>query len=141
VTSCAVWVDEKCISCINSGLLLLVAFSNTDILDYNKWMAEKIIGLRIFENEEHKFDKSVNDIDGQILVVSQFTLYGNVKKGKRPDFTLSLEASKAKVLYDDFVLNLKEIFGFDRVKTGIFGAKMYLNLVNCGPVTIIIDYP
>jgi D-tyrosyl-tRNA(Tyr) deacylase len=141
VLEASVKVNCEKISTISQGILLLIGFSKDDKIDFVDKLINKVINLRIFPDVEGKFDKSIKDINGEILVVSQFTLYGNVFKGNRPDFTASMAYSKAEELYEKFVDTLRKSYYKDKVKTGIFGAKMLVNLKNDGPVTLIIEYP
>jgi D-tyrosyl-tRNA(Tyr) deacylase len=102
-------------------------------------MAEKIIKLRLFENEENKFDKELKDVNGEILVISQFTLFADCSKGKRPYFGQAEEPARANELYERFIRKLKTIYNASKVKSGKFGAKMLVEIANDGPVTIILD--
>ncbi len=122
---------------IDKGFLLLVGFTDNDNIDTVKKLSYKISGLRIFDDEFGKMNKSLKDIDGSILSISQFTLYGDAKKGNRPSFTKALNPTEAKELYDEFNNELRnyEI----KVETGIFGEHMYLDFLNDGPVTLILD--
>jgi D-tyrosyl-tRNA(Tyr) deacylase len=141
VSEASVEVNHERISTISQGILLLVGFSKDDKIDFVDKLINKIINLRIFPDIEGKFDKSIKDINGDILVVSQFTLYGDVFKGNRPDFTAAMAYGEAEKLYEKFVDTLKKSYYEDKVKTGIFGAKMLVNLKNDGPVTLIVEYP
>jgi D-tyrosyl-tRNA(Tyr) deacylase len=134
-------VDNKKISEIDKGILLFVGFGKDDNSDSLNAIVNKIIRLRIFPNDLGKFDKSIEDVNGEILVVSQFTLFGNVNKGNRPDFTSSMPFVAAETFYNRFIDALSEFYYKDRVKTGVFGAKMVVGLKNDGPVTLIIEYP
>lgn len=124
---------------INEGYLILVGFSKDDTEDDINWMTDKILNLRIFSNIEGKFDLSIKDINGEILVVSQFTLLGDAKKGRRPDFSNAMRPDDAKIFYNDFVSELKNRYIADRIKTGVFQEEMVVNIQNDGPVTIILD--
>ena len=122
---------------IDKGLMVLLGITNGDTLDDINYIIKKIVNLRIFEDDNYKMNYSVKDINGSILLVSQFTLYASTKDGNRPSFTNSLAYDDAKELYDLFIEELKkETVPF---KTGEFGADMEVSLVNDGPVTIIID--
>ncbi len=123
---------------IGAGLLVLVAVEDSDTAEDIRWLASKICGLRIFEDGDGKMNLSVLDVGGEILTVSQFTLYGNVRKGFRPSFNRSACAEIAVPVYENFVNSLEEILG-KKVPTGEFGAMMDVTLINDGPVTIIID--
>ena len=137
VKSANVKVENEIVGKINNGLLVLLAIHNEDQEDVIDKMAEKIIKLRIFSDSDNKMNLSVKDVDGEILVVSQFTLYGDCKKGNRPSFIESAKPEKAIPL---FVLFVKYIRDKDiKVETGEFGSMMDIELINDGPVTIIID--
>ncbi len=137
VASASVTVDSEIVGSIDSGLLILLGVGQEDSRDDVIWMAAKLAGLRIFPDEAGKMNLSVKQIQGEVLVVSQFTLYGDCKKGKRPSFVQAAAPQKANTLYEDFVA---ELTGHGlTVKTGIFQAKMDVALVNDGPVTLIID--
>lgn len=123
---------------ISRGLLVLVAVEDADTPDDAQWLAAKICGLRIFEDSEGKMNLSVVDIGGEILVVSQFTLYGNVRKGFRPSFNRSAHPDISLPLYEKFVAFLESKLA-KKVPTGEFGAMMEVGILNDGPVTIIID--
>jgi D-tyrosyl-tRNA(Tyr) deacylase len=137
VIEASVVVGGREVSSIGPGLLVLAAFRADDGEDEIFWMARKCLELRIFEDEEGKMNRSLLDEGGELLVVSQFTLYGNCRKGRRPAYTESAPAGEAERLYGRFLDILRD--GYDRVAEGIFGAKMRVELVNDGPVTLIID--
>lgn len=138
VESANVKVDNKIIGEIGHGLLILLAIHKDDEESIIKKMADKIINLRIFEDDNEKMNLSLKDVDGEILVVSQFTLYGNSEKGNRPSFIESARPDKAIPMYEKFV---KYIRGEEiKVETGKFGAMMDVELINNGPVTIILDF-
>lgn len=139
VISAKLFVNNSLYSSINEGLVVLCGFSKNDTERELDWMISKILNLRIFENESGKFDLSVSDIAGEILLVSQFTLLGDVKKGRRPDFTLAMEKEKASQYYDMFVDMFKKRYFTNKIKTGVFQADMLVEIHNNGPVTIIID--
>ncbi|MCL6602539.1 MAG: D-tyrosyl-tRNA(Tyr) deacylase [Paenibacillus sp.] len=122
---------------INEGLMLLVGVTHEDTAKDAKYLAEKIAGLRIFEDDAGKMNLSVIDVGGAILSVSQFTLYGDCRKGRRPNFMAAAAPAEAKLLYEHFNGELAAI-GL-QVETGIFGAMMDVSLVNWGPVTLILD--
>jgi len=132
--SSSVKVDGKIVGSINNGLTVLVGFKIDDTSKQIDYMVNKIINLRIFDDENGVMNKSLLDVNGDILSISQFTLYGDTRKGRRPSYTLSHR--DASPLYDEFNEKLKE---FTNVETGIFGADMEVELINDGPVTIIID--
>ena len=122
---------------IGKGLVVLAGVFCDDGIKDIDWTSEKILNLRVFANEDGKFDKSVMDIRGEILVISQFTLYGGTKKGRRPDFTQAAGSETAQPLYNKLVENLKAS-GL-KVETGEFGAHMLIDIANDGPVTLILD--
>ena len=137
VTSSKVVVDGQIVGSINKGINVLIGISCDDNEGDLKYIKDKIINLRIFEDENFKMNKSLMDIGGEILVISQFTLYGDCRKGRRPNFMAALGGEEAKKLYDQFVLMIKEC-GI-KVETGIFGADMKVDIQNDGPVTILLD--
>ena len=137
VSQAKVKVDNKIVGQIKKGFLVLLAIHITDTDDKPAKMAAKIADLRIFGDENDKMNLNLKDVGGEILVVSQFTLYGDVKKGNRPSFTDSAKSIKAVSYYEKVVSLLKDK-GF-KVATGYFGAMMSVSLVNEGPTTIIID--
>ncbi len=128
--------EEK--GAIQHGLLVLCAFENADTAEDIFWMAKKIGGLRIFNDQQGVMNISVKDAGGEILVVSQFTLYASTKKGNRPSYIRSAKPDVAIPLYEQFIQVLRNQSGV-RVQTGVFGADMQVSLINDGPVTIIID--
>jgi len=133
----SVTIDNKVNGSIDFGYVLLVGFTDGDNEQIVDKMINKILNLRIFEDENGKMNKSIIDEGGSILSISQFTLYADTKKGNRPSFVQSLEYNKASNLYDYFNLKLKE--RNIKVETGIFGADMKVSILNDGPVTIFLD--
>ena len=138
VKEASVSIDGKVISTIGQGLFILVGIENGDTEADMDWLAAKAAGLRIFNDEEGVMNRSVVDIDGQLLAVSQFTLTASTKKGNRPSYIRAAGHELAVPLYDKFCVRLSEIAGRP-VRKGVFGADMQCALVNDGPVTIIID--
>jgi len=136
VLNASVSVDNKIINKIDNGLLLLVGFTQTDNEEIIDNMVNKVINLRIFEDENGVMNKSLLDVGGEILSISQFTLYANTKKGNRPSYIEALSGDKASPLYDLFNKKLNE-----HVKTygGVFGADMKVSLTNDGPTTIMLE--
>ncbi|WP_042164667.1 D-aminoacyl-tRNA deacylase [Paenibacillus gorillae] len=132
-----VTVDGGVTGAIEFGLVLLVGITHEDTDADVRWMAEKVAGLRIFEDDNGKMNHSVTDIGGQILSVSQFTLYGDSRKGRRPNFMAAARPEQAEPLYERFNEALRAA-GL-KVETGVFGAMMDVSLVNWGPVTLIVD--
>ena len=137
VKKASVTIDEKLYSSIDNGLLILYGVEKNDTDDFSKYLCEKILKLRIFEDENQKMNLSVKDINGEILVVSQFTLAGDTRKGTRPSFDTAMPPKEAEIMYEDFVKMMKDS-GLT-VKTGVFGAMMDVALVNDGPVTFILE--
>lgn len=140
VSRAAVRVDERVTGAIGVGLLVLAGFAATDTEDVLSWMAEKIAGLRVFGDAEGKMNLAVAEVNGGILVVSQFTLYGDARKGRRPSFVDAAPPEVAIPLYERFVALVRETSGVP-VATGEFGAMMDVELVNDGPVTLILEKP
>lgn len=137
VSKAICYVDNKITGQIETGLLIFVGFCASDTFQILPLAVRKCLELRIFEGENGKFDKNIADVQGSVLVISQFTLYADCKRGRRPDFSQAATPPKAKELYDEFVALLKE--SDLNVQTGIFGAKMQVELINEGPVTINLD--
>ncbi len=129
-------VNKQTVSEIGKGLLVLLGIRKNDTADKAKKMAEKLVKLRIFEDEANKMSKSLTDVKGQLLLVSQFTLIADTKKGNRPSFIQAEEPEKAKKIYK---LVVNELSSKVVVKTGVFGQYMQVSLQNDGPVTIILD--
>lgn len=137
VTEASVVVDKEKVSEIGPGFMVLLGVKDTDDKEDLAYIKKKISKLRIFEDDDEKMNLSIKDVGGEILVVSQFTLYGDARKGNRPSFTSSAKAEKAKEYYEILIDELREE-GFN-VKTGVFQTHMQVSLVNDGPVTIILD--
>lgn len=137
VSRCRVLVGEKIVGEIGAGMLVLLGVGKADNEAAADYLADKIIGLRIFEDAEGKMNLSVRDIVGELLVVSQFTLYGDVKRGKRPSFDGAARPEEARRLYEYFVQKVRD--AALRCETGEFQAMMDVELVNQGPVTILLD--
>lgn len=138
VKSASVVIENKLFSEIGHGLLLLLAVEDADNEKDIEWLANKIVNLRIFNDKEGKMNLSVMDTGGEIMVVSQFTLFASTKKGNRPSYSKSSKPETAIPLYEKFINQVEEL-NKKSVKTGLFGAMMDIHLVNDGPVTIIID--
>ncbi|MCI6277893.1 MAG: D-aminoacyl-tRNA deacylase [Clostridium sp.] len=137
VTRSKVVVDGEIVGSIGKGLNVLLGISKDDTMEDIPYLKDKIINLRIFEDEEGKMNRSLLDVGGEILLISQFTLYGDCRKGRRPNFMDALGGDEAKKIYDEFVKSLKET-GI-KVETGIFGAHMEVTIENDGPVTLIVE--
>ncbi len=138
VKEASVTIDAQIKSVITEGLLILVGVEDADTAEDIQWLAAKIINLRIFGDDKGLMNRSVLDIQGEILVVSQFTLYASTKKGNRPSFLRAAKPEFAVPMYEQFVAELAKISGL-KVLTGIFGADMKVALLNDGPVTIFMD--
>jgi D-tyrosyl-tRNA(Tyr) deacylase len=138
VKGASVEVEGNVVGRIERGLLIFLGIHRSDTAsDDIPWMIDKIIHLRVFEKEDGKFDKSLLDINGGLLIVSQFTLYGDCSRGRRPSFSEAMEVAHAKALFELFIEKAKE--KVSQVETGIFQASMNVSLVNEGPVTVILD--
>jgi D-tyrosyl-tRNA(Tyr) deacylase len=138
VSQASVTVDSKIIADIQKGLLVLVGMEDADTQDDINWLCQKIANLRIFGDENEVMNLSVKDIDGEVIVVSQFTLHALTKKGNRPSYIKASKPEIAIPLYESFVNQIEKELG-KKVQTGIFGADMKVLLLNDGPVTIQID--
>ena len=138
VSSASVTIDSKIVADIQKGLLVLVGIEDADNQEDSNWLCQKIANLRIFGDENEVMNLSVKDIDGEIIVVSQFTLQALTKKGNRPSYIKAAKPEVAIPIYEEFVLQLEKELG-KKVQTGIFGADMKVELINDGPVTIVID--
>ena len=139
VSRASVSVDGELVSEIGAGLLVLLGVSVTDTGEDAAWLAKKIAGLRMFRAPEGEPERSVLEIGGEVLAVSQFTLLGNCRKGRRPSFTRAAPGPEAEVLYEEFCARLREL-GVP-VGTGRFGAMMEVSLVNDGPYTLLVESP
>ena len=137
VKRASVSVNGERVGIISTGLLVLLAVGQEDGVDDINWMIDKLVGLRIFEDQGGKMNRSVLDVGGEILMVSQFTLYGDCRKGKRPSFTTAAPPEQAKAFFDQCVEGIRS-YGL-KVETGIFQAEMDVELINDGPVTILLD--
>ena len=138
VKHASVKVEGKIIGQIGNGLLVLAGFESSDTQEDFDWIINKLIQLRIFPDENGVMNVSIQDIKGEILVVSQFTLHASTKKGNRPSYIRSSPPETARIQYENFVLSLKNKY-FSPVQTGEFGADMKVELLNDGPVTICMD--
>lgn len=134
----SVEVSGKVTGVIGRGLMILLGIENEDTIDDAEYLTKKISSLRIFDDREGVMNLSVKDVDGEILLVSQFTLHASTRKGNRPSYIKAARPEKAVPLYEYVIKSLSEELGRE-VKTGIFGAEMKVKLINDGPVTIIID--
>ena len=137
VKKAAVYVGQEAVSAIDAGLLVLIGVGQNDDDDDINYMADKIVNLRIFADENGKMNRSVLEIGGEILIVSQFTLWGDARKGRRPNFMYAANPEKAKKILELLVSRIRK--ENITVKEGIFGAMMDVELINEGPVTILLD--
>ncbi|MCX7884982.1 MAG: D-aminoacyl-tRNA deacylase [Caloramator sp.] len=137
VKSSKVKVDENIVGQINEGILVLLGVEDADTDEDIQYLAEKVCNLRIFEDENGKLNLSLLDIKGSLLIVSQFTLYGDCRKGRRPNFMMAAKPDYAESMYLRFVEECKKYV--DRVETGKFQAYMQVEIINDGPVTLLID--
>lgn len=138
VLEASVAVEGKLISKISKGLLILLGVAEDDTAVDTEWLVKKVVQLRIFPNELGNMNRSIQDIEGEVLVISQFTLFASTKKGNRPSFIRSSKPEIAVPIYENFIHSL-EVKLNRKVQTGIFGADMKVSLINDGPVTICID--
>lgn len=139
VDRAAVHIDGQTVGQIDRGLLILLGIGQSDSVEHLRTVAEKCVNLRIFEDEQGKMNRRLLDIGGKALVVSQFTLYGDTRKGRRPGFSDAAPPDRARALYEQFIAEL-EALGVP-AQTGVFGAHMHVELVNNGPVTLMVEYP
>ncbi|HQH44145.1 MAG TPA: D-aminoacyl-tRNA deacylase [Syntrophorhabdaceae bacterium] len=137
VRRASVEVDGQVVGTIGNGLLVFLGIGSQDTEQDIQWMVDKIINLRIFEREKGRMNESLLDMGGEVLVVSQFTLYGDCSKGRRPSFSGAMPSHEAKKVFDTFLERMRQ--RVDRVESGIFQAYMDVNLINEGPVTMILD--
>lgn len=138
VKEASVTVENEIISTIEKGLLILVGIENADTQEDIDWLVKKVVQLRIFEDENEVMNLSVKDVGGDIIVVSQFTLHANTKKGNRPSYIRAAKPDFSIPMYEKFVIAMESAFG-KKIGTGEFGATMDVALINDGPVTIIVD--
>ena len=140
VSHAAVRVDGRIVGGIGPGLLLLVGIGRGDDERALAWMAQKVAGLRVFPDADDKMNRSVLEVGAQVLAVSQFTLYGDARKGRRPSFVEAEDPARARELHERFLVLLRDA-GVSRVETGVFGASMQVELENDGPVTLWLESP
>lgn len=140
VSKGSVKIDEHSYAkSIKKGMVLLLGISEDDTKKEVDYVAEKCSNLRIFEDENEKINLSLKDIDGEVLLISQFTLYGDTRKGNRPSFNKAAKPEKAEELYKLFSDKLKSLLGDDKIKEGIFGSMMEVTFINDGPVTVLVE--
>jgi D-tyrosyl-tRNA(Tyr) deacylase len=140
VIKASVTVDGETVGAIGPGLMILLGVTHEDGEEQARWLASKIAGLRIFEDEQGKMNRSLLETGGNALVVSQFTLYGDCRKGRRPSFTHAARPEAAEPLCERFMDLLREA-GVAQVESGVFGAHMQVEIQNDGPVTLIVERP
>ena len=138
VSQASVSIDEKKVASINEGILVLLGIETQDTKEDSEWLSNKISSLRIFSDKDGKMNKSVTEVNGEVIVVSQFTLHAKTKKGNRPSYIKSSRPEHAMPLYEQFKKDLSDVTGKE-VQSGEFAADMKVSLTNDGPVTIIID--
>ena len=137
VKNAQVHIDEQLYSSIGNGMLVFLGIHKNDGINQIGWCVQKLVHLRIFSDQKNKMNLNVKDINGEIMLVSQFTLYANCSKGRRPDYLDAAAPSTAIPLYEEFMVQLKKEIGI--VRSGKFGANMQISLINDGPVTLLID--
>ena len=138
VKNASVKVNKQLVGEINNGLMVLAGYEPSDSKDDISWMVQKIIKMRIFDDSENRLNFSLLDVNGEILLISQFTLHASVKKGNRPSYIKAADSQKAKLMYDLTISEFETVLK-RKISTGKFGANMDVSLVNNGPVTITID--
>lgn len=139
VSRADVSVDGQTVGSIHKGILVLLGVGKQDTREQAVYLVEKIVNLRIFDDDTGRMNRSVTDVQGSILVVSQFTLYGDCRKGRRPDYTPAAPPELARTLYDEFIACLQN--RSIPIQTGIFAASMNVSLINDGPVTFLLESP
>ncbi|MCX4362804.1 MAG: D-aminoacyl-tRNA deacylase [Clostridia bacterium] len=137
VNHASLTVDDKEISKIGEGYLVLVGYTQGDTVETCKYLVDRVIGMRIFKDENNKLNKTLTDVGGEVMVVSNFTLYGNAFSGRRPDFSKSAKYDEAKPLYDFTVQEFERRLG--KVATGVFGEHMHIDMSNDGPITMFLE--
>jgi len=138
VTQASVSIENQIVASINQGLLVLVGIEDTDTNDDIAWLSAKIVNLRVFDDDNGVMNLSVKEVEGEVLIVSQFTLHASTKKGNRPSYIKAARPEVAIPIYEAFIKQVESLLG-KRVPTGQFGAMMQVSLCNDGPVTILID--
>ena len=138
VTQASVSIENQIVASINQGLLVLVGIEDTDTNDDIVWLSAKIVNLRVFDDDNGVMNLSVKELEGEVLIVSQFTLHASTKKGNRPSYIKAARPEVAIPIYEAFIKQVETLLG-KRVPTGQFGAMMQVSLCNDGPVTILID--
>ncbi len=138
VTQASVVIENQTVASINKGLLVLVGIEDTDTSDDIAWLSAKIVNLRVFDDDKGVMNLSVKDVEGEVLIVSQFTLHASTKKGNRPSYIRAARPEVAIPIYEAFIKHTETLLG-KPIPTGQFGAMMQVSLCNDGPVTILID--
>lgn len=138
VTQASVSIENQIVASIDKGLLVLVGIEDTDTNDDIAWLSAKIVNLRVFDDDNGMMNLSVKEVEGQVLIVSQFTLHASTKKGNRPSYIKAARPEVAIPIYEAFIKQVESLLG-KKVSTGQFGAMMQVSLCNDGPVTILID--
>ncbi|MCK4796748.1 MAG: D-tyrosyl-tRNA(Tyr) deacylase [Spirochaetes bacterium] len=139
VKNASVLIDNEIYSSINKGFLILLGISINDKKTDIDYIVNKIINLRVFKDNEGKLNESIDSISGEMLIISQFTLLGDARKGRRPSYIEAAKGNDAELIYNNFVNKIKDWYYSDKIFTGIFGAMMEVALINDGPVTILLD--
>lgn len=139
VKHCSVVIDGRMQSSIGEGMLILIGVHNNDAATDAEYLAERCTALRMFEDADGKMNLSIRDVNGEAMVVSQFTLYGDTRKGNRPSYSEAAPSQVAEALYDRFIDCLRKLLGPQKIRSGVFGAMMDVELVNAGPVTLLIE--
>jgi len=139
VKHASVRVNEETLDAIDAGLCILIGFEDNDKPEDLDWTIHKLVNMRVFNDQDEKMNLSLKDIDGKILVISQFTLFAKTKKGNRPSFIEAAKAEYALKLYQIFLIKLKDLLGPNRIASGRFGADMDVTICNTGPVSIWLD--
>lgn len=137
VTKANVDINGKTVGKIDKGVVVLVAVNDTDSIETFKYMFDKIVNLRIFEDSEDKLNLSVKDLELEILIVPNFTVYADARKGRRPSFVGGAKPDDAEKIFNDFIVYCKQ--NYEKIQTGIFRADMQVELINDGPITILLD--
>jgi len=141
VSKASVTVDQQRISEIGKGLQILVGISSSDTPQDSDWLCNKLLNMRLFPDGDKPWQRSVVDVHGDVLCVSQFTLYATTAKGTKPDFHLAMSSNSSNILYQEFLEKLRKAYKPEKVKDGQFGAMMDVEIHNDGPVTIIVETP
>ncbi len=139
VTRCSVTIDGVVHSAIEEGMVVLLGVRSDDTSDAARALADRCIALRIFDDADGKMNRSLQDVGGAAMVVSQFTLYGDTRRGNRPSYSDAAPPELAERLYEEFVARMREVLGTERIRTGKFRAMMQVELVNDGPVTVTVE--